>query len=108
MALARPIERHQRIDYTPQPKQRLFHEAPANEILFGGSAGPGKSYSIRHEALVWGDRIPKLQIYLFRRTYPELEKNHILPIQMEWGETYGAAGGTANINSLDLVLVNST
>ena len=84
-----PLEIDQRIGYTPQPKQALFHECPANEILFGGSAGPGKSYSIRHEALVWGDRVEKLQIYLFRRTYPELEKNHILPIQMEWGNEFG-------------------
>ena len=90
MVLARaPIERHDRVDYTPQPKQALFHACPANEILFGGSAGPGKSYSIRHEALIWAQRVPKLQVYLFRRSYPEVEKSHILPIQMDWGETYG-------------------
>jgi hypothetical protein len=77
------------IEYTPQPKQALLHDCPANEILFGGSAGPGKSYAIRHEALIWASRIPKLQVYVFRRTYPELEKNHILPILLEWGETYG-------------------
>ena len=68
-----------KIDYEPQPKQRELHESPANEILFGGSAGPGKSYALRMEALIWALRIPKLQIYFFRRTYPELEKNHILP-----------------------------
>ena len=77
------------LDYAPQPKQRMLGECPANEILFGGSAGPGKSYSIRHEALLWAQKIPKLQVYLFRRTYPELEKNHILPILMEWGEKFG-------------------
>ena len=27
--------------YTPQPKQEELHRSPANEILFGGSAGPG-------------------------------------------------------------------
>lgn len=83
------IKKQVKNHYQPQPKQQLLHQCPANEILFGGSAGPGKSYSIRHEALTWGLRVPGLQIYLFRRTYPELEKNHILPILNEWGERYG-------------------
>lgn len=67
------------IDYTPQPKQAMFHASPANEILYGGAAGPGKSHALRFEALIWCLRIPGLQVYLFRRTFPELEKNHILP-----------------------------
>lgn len=87
--MAMPGEEHLFIEYEPQPKQRLLSECPANEILYGGSAGPGKSHAIRHEALVWANRIPKLQVYLFRRTYPELEKNHILPIIIEWGNRYG-------------------
>ena len=77
------------IDYTPQPKQRLLSECPANEILYGGSAGSAKSHALRHEALIWGMRIPRLQVYLFRRVYPELERNHILPILNDWGDTYG-------------------
>ena len=71
------------IDYRPQPKQRLLHECPANEILYGGAAGPGKSHALRHEGLRFAVEIEKLQVYLFRRTFPELEKNHILP---SWGE----------------------
>ena len=84
-----PGERDVLIDYTPQPKQRQLSECPANEILYGGSAGPGKSHAIRHEALAWCTKIPKLHVYLFRRTYPELEKNHIIPIQSDWGNRYG-------------------
>lgn len=80
---------HVEVEYWPQPKQQMMHSCPANEILYGGAAGPGKSHAIRHEALLWAVEIPKLQVYLFRRTYPELEKNHILPILMDWGETYG-------------------
>jgi hypothetical protein len=68
-----------RLNYTPQPKQMHLHKSPANEILYGGSAGPGKSHALRMEAFMWCNRIPGLQVYLFRRTYPELEKNHILP-----------------------------
>ena len=29
------------LKYTPQPKQLLLHQSPANEILYGGAAGPG-------------------------------------------------------------------
>lgn len=67
------------IDYTPQPKQMELHASPANEILYGGAAGPGKSHALRFEALTWCTRIPRLHVYLFRRIFPELEKNHIIP-----------------------------
>jgi len=68
------------IDYNPQPLQRRLHTCTANEILFGGAAGPGKSHGLRMEGLIWASRIRGLQVYLFRRTFPELEKNHILPV----------------------------
>jgi hypothetical protein len=72
------------VDYTPQPKQLLLHKSPANEILYGGAAGPGKSHALRMEGLVWALRIPRLQVYLFRRIGPELERNHIIPSQMQF------------------------
>lgn len=67
------------MSYNPQPKQMQLHECFANEILYGGAAGPGKSHALRHEGFTWANRIDGLQVYLFRRTYPELERNHILP-----------------------------
>lgn len=82
-----PIDLH--LDYTPQPKQKMLHDCPANAILYGGSAGPGKSYALRHDLLDICLKVDGIQVYLFRRTYPELERNHILPIQMDWGEQYG-------------------
>lgn len=30
------------ITYSPTPKQFMFHQSPAYEVLFGGAAGPGK------------------------------------------------------------------
>lgn len=57
----------------------MMHQCEANEILYGGAAGPGKSHALRHEALDWCLRIPGLQVFLFRRTFPELEHNHIIP-----------------------------
>ncbi|UJX41705.1 terminase family protein [Desulfovibrio sp. JY] len=68
-------------EYRPLPKQAALHASPANEILYGGAAGPGKSHALRMEGLHWCMRIPGLNVYLFRRTFPELEKNHILPSQ---------------------------
>lgn len=67
------------LGYAPQPRQAALHACPANEILFGGAAGPGKSHALRFEGLLGCLRVPGLQAYLFRRTTPELERNHILP-----------------------------
>lgn len=78
-----------KVGYVPHPKQEMFHNSMANELLFGGSAGPGKSRSIRADALDWCVRVPGLQVYLFRRTYPELEKNHIIPSQQEFPKQVG-------------------
>lgn len=49
----------------------------ADEILFGGAAGGGKSFFLRAAAIIWAMQIPGVQIYIFRRTFPDLEKNHI-------------------------------
>jgi len=75
--------------YIPQPKQQQLHQCRANEVLYGGAAGPGKSHALRFEALTWAMRVPNLQIYLFRRTYPELEKNHILPSRFQYPKELG-------------------
>jgi len=69
--------------YFPHAKQRTLHCSPANEILYGGAAGPGKSRALREEGKDWCLRIPGLQVYLFRRTFPELERNHIIPMRGE-------------------------
>lgn len=73
-----------RLKYDPQEKQRQLHQSPANEILFGGAAGPGKSHALRMEGVEWCLRIPNIQVFLFRRTYPELEQNHILKSWLEF------------------------
>jgi len=77
------------IDYRPQPRQMVLHACAANEILYGGAAGPGKSHALRFEALLMCLRVPGLQAYLFRRTMPELERNHIAPALLQFPREVG-------------------
>lgn len=59
------------------PTQELAFDTPANEILFGGAKGPGKSYLMRFAMSIWSMQAPGLQCYLFRRLFPDLWKNHM-------------------------------
>ncbi len=52
-------------------------QTEANEVLYGGAAGGGKSHLMRAAAIAWGAAVPGLQVYLFRREFPELFKNHL-------------------------------
>jgi len=52
-------------------------DSMATEILYGGAAGGGKSHLMRIAAILWCLLIPGLQVYLFRRTFPDLWKNHM-------------------------------
>lgn len=55
----------------PHPKQAVFMLMPQKEVLFGGAAGPGKSYALILSALQYFD-VPGYSAVLFRRTYPQL------------------------------------
>lgn len=59
------------------PKQSLVFDSPARQMLFGGAAGPGKSFVLRVVAMAWALGIPGLQVYLFRKSFPDLYKNHM-------------------------------
>lgn len=50
---------------------------PATEILYGGAAGGGKSHLIRAAMIIWALSVPGLQLYLFRRLFPDLVRNHL-------------------------------
>ena len=70
-----------KLDYDPQPKQALLHKCKARQILFGGAVGGGKSHSLRWDAIAFCCENPGLQAYIFRRSLPELESNHIQQIK---------------------------
>lgn len=65
------------LDIDLHPKQYAAYTSEATEILYGGAAGGGKSFLMRVAAILWCALIPGLQVYLFRRVYDDLIKNHI-------------------------------
>ena len=58
-----------------------------DELLFGGSAGPGKSYCVRATAAAVAQKWPGSIFPIFRRTYPELEENMIRRALEEFPES---------------------
>src|SRR3990167_3510421 len=60
-----------------EPKQTLAFTTEATEVLYGGAAGGGKSYLLRASAIRWCAEIAGIQVYLFRRTLPDLRDNHL-------------------------------
>ena len=66
-----------KVRYEPTKKQSAFHACPADEVLYGGAAGGGKSTALVMDALSYALTYPKSRIILFRRTYPELEETLI-------------------------------
>lgn len=67
----------------PQPKQIEFLKAIAREICFGGARGGGKSYIVRMKAKLLAIAYPGIKILIVRRTFPELNKNHIRTLRRE-------------------------
>lgn len=65
------------MEITLQVKQGLAFCTDATEVLYGGAAGGGKSMLLRVSAMRWCAEIPGIQVYLFRRTLPDLRDNHL-------------------------------
>ncbi|OSI16555.1 hypothetical protein BWD09_07065 [Neisseria dentiae] len=58
-------------------RQSLAYLSKANEMLYGGAAGGGKSHLMRVVAIMLCMEIVGLQVYIFRRVSDDLRKNHL-------------------------------
>lgn len=58
-------------------KQRQFMDSTADEVLFGGAAGGGKSYVQLIDTLVYASTYRGSKQLILRRTFPELERSLI-------------------------------
>lgn len=67
----------------PNPRQKLFFEATGRYIAYGGARGGGKSWAMRRKFVLLANNYPDLRLLLLRRTLPELQENHIVPLMKE-------------------------
>lgn len=82
----------ERVLYTPTPKQLEYHSRTEANVLFWGGRGSGKSMCGRWDAHIRALSHPGFSYCILRRTYPELERSHLVHI----GAEMKALGGTFN------------
>lgn len=64
----------------PNDRQKQFLEADNKNIAFGGARGGGKSWSVRVKAALLCLNYAGIKVMIIRKTYPELQENHIVPM----------------------------
>lgn len=67
----------------PSEKQIQFMTADARYIAYGGARGGGKSWAVRKKSVLLALGYDGIRILIMRRTFPELQENHILPLLSE-------------------------
>ena len=65
---------------TLYPKQKEFFESKTLFTAYGGARGGGKSHAIRVLSVFGALKHEGIKILIVRRSYPELQQNHIEPL----------------------------
>lgn len=95
-------------NYTASDRQTLFHTTSADEALYGGAAGGGKTAALVAEAVTIALKFPGIPVDIFRRTIPEL-KGTILPeVYRQCGDYIDAGGMTYHGQDRKFVLANGS
>ena len=68
---------------TPNEKQKKMLQATSKHIGFGGAVGGGKSWGVRYKAKALCFHYAGIKTLIIRRSYEELEKNHIRILKAE-------------------------
>ena len=79
-----------RVDYVPTARQALFHASQADEVLYGGAAGGGKSKASVMDAFFRCMRFPGTRAYMFRRSFRELRDTLITEAMAKKGNRWGS------------------
>ena len=67
----------------PNPRQREFFLSRARHTAYGGARGGGKSWAVRTKSKLLAFRYPGIKILIVRKTYKELQNNHIEQLTAE-------------------------
>ena len=67
----------------PNDRQREFLTCTKKYIAFGGARGGGKSWAVRQKIRLLALRYAGIRMLLLRRTYQELENNHLRFLRAE-------------------------
>ncbi|HOK41776.1 MAG TPA: phage terminase large subunit [bacterium] len=71
-----------KIDYEPNEKQYKFHTTVADEVVYGGAKGGGKSLALTMEAVAYALKYTGANVYIFRKTFDDLKASIVKEILM--------------------------
>ncbi len=90
----------------PNPKQALLHASTAYELLYGGSAGGGKSEGCVLDTMLFCLRHPRVQAAIARRTKKELTQSIVLRLLAHLPKhlaVYNSQDGCVKFNNGSLI-----